>query len=402
MNPLYKKMLAALVAAALGSYGAVAQRLALVSATTVSGGPQVVRASGTAVYVGNFADATLKTYNVANPTAPVLTDTRTSVSIRPREMMLTGNTLYVLGYGIGSPTTDGTVTSFDLSTPTAPRSIGVLRTGNTGTPTLVGAGNGLVFLRGSSTAGVQVYDRNMTLVTSLGLIPQAISFNGTLAYFANSSSTTVYDFSTPSTPVLVATLPVKIDEVKGNRGYSLNSTFSTLSVYDVSAPLAPLLLGSVSISNGGRLLAAGTTAVFTAGPDPGIGTGQPLRAFDVSTPTNPTLQGSANLSISDLAAEGPYAYTVSGVTSLLSIYVLNAGPTAVRKASTAVLDLFPNPAQGLVTLKTSATTAIVYDLAGRQCLTAPLSATGQLDVRRLAAGYYVVQAGAARHHLTIQ
>ena len=396
---MLRQILSIVFSALAATHPAVAQSLTRVANLTVNGSPLGIANRGNTAYLTNFGDNTFQAYNVANSASPALLSTNTTNSTRVRSVVIGGTTAYVLCFGIGT-TTSSELRAIDVSVPTAPV-LGPLITLSQ-YPVYIAASSTRVCVASGLTPTLQVYDSNLTLLSTVSTTSVAdnVTVTGTTAYLQRGSQLDIYDLSIPGAPVRQTTITGSIGAVSGTLAYGLSG--NTLTVYDVSNSLNPVFRGSAT-TNGGTLLAASGATVFTTGFYAGGSTSM-LQAFDASNPVAPVLRAtaSAGSTAAALAASGNTAYLVNGYT--LQVYTLTGTTTATSSAVGFNGELYPSPAHTTVTFTQMPTASpiSIYDQLGRLCLSTVLPASGIVNISALPAGCYVVRMGEIIRRLTVE
>jgi len=159
--------------------------------------------------------------------------------------------------------------------------------------------------------------------TVLPGVPAEVAVVGNYAYVAASDMLIVVDVSLPSSPTVVASLPVTAQIVAASVGYvyiDWPSNYGGIQVVDVSTPTAPTIVGRRQIlSQYNRWVAQGGMVYgVTAGYSGGS-----FHAIDVSTPTAPSFAGGLDIpgNATGVAVHGDYAYVAGPTAGLLVIDV---------------------------------------------------------------------------------
>ncbi|MBH8569836.1 T9SS type A sorting domain-containing protein [Microvirga sp. STS02] len=378
---------------------APAQTLTRVTNTTVTGIPNGISISGTKAYVSDFGGGTLQVYSIANPLAPVLLGSCSA--IRPRALAAADTMAYILGFGLGQVTTSY-LTALYVSNPATPAAGRVVLFGEP--PIYIGASRSLVCAASTIGGTVRVFDSLLNQLSSFTASATAVVLNGTALYLNFYGTTTVYDLSNPAAPVRVRVVNGPINVVNGNRACGL---YGSLYSYDVSSPLNPVLLGTASLASGYGLLAMTGTTAYTCESYSGMGSNNlPMKAFAISQASAPVLQATtaASASATAIAASGNYVFLVNQFGSLFQVYALSGTGTGTRSSQQNTMGIYPNPAHAALTMTppNPAAPVEVYDLAGRVCLTARVSAGIPLDISHLPAGMYVVRNGSVTQPLVVE
>lgn len=386
--------------------------------------------SNTTAYVLTAAAGVqhLLTYDVSNAAAPQLLSSLVldTGGVPARHAVVNGTMLYVSTFPrLNTYPSSPAILTIDVSNPSRP----VVRS-NTylvgGTDLFLAARGNYLYAVLDQVPTLYIYEgipdgitlSSMNLPYSLsGLV--GLSINGTTGYvqYANPAFSTL-DLTVPKRPVSSpGTTPGTIMATNGTRAYGLQQpTYAasvpsnTLYIYDTSSPLAPTLVRSLPGTFGTRV-AAGEQCVFTIGAtSPFVAavasSSVPLRGYYLPAgAASAALEAVAvtTQGANDLAVVGTKAYVLTDTN--LAIYTFPSTVTATRgPAALAPLPLYPNPAHGLLTLPKLAAGTLVslYDVTGRCCLQAPLSASRSLDISALPAGLYQVRAADASSKLLVE
>jgi hypothetical protein len=367
------------------------------------------------LYTANFGSSSLGIYDVRQPTKPQ----RVSVlagPARPRRVVVSGSTVYLACYAIGSPIT-GDVQAVDVSNATAP--VELKRVTLPGGPLGIDASNSLVCV--VSPAGqLYVFDKALTQLGTVA-VPGAwyVALSGTYAYVMTINSLDTeyklltYDLRVPATPTLLNTITLQKPSpaLGGDRLLLYNNTLyvpQTGEVFSLANPAAPVRqtlftdrLRSVQgfTAYGLGLNAAGKSTVLV---------------YDVHTPTAPVLAAStvstAPSPFDSITGVGEYVYALAYSGDYLYVYkntssVLSTSPSAPQETG-----LYPNPsAQEQVSLRlpaaTQAQSVRLYNACGqlvREQVLARGSTQATLNLANLAPGLYVVHCGEATYKLVRQ
>ena len=199
----------------------------------------------------------------------------------------------------------------------------------------------------------------------------AVASDATRVCMGNGALLEIYDTTSPTLPVLLGeyTFPavVRKVELEGNIAFVLSGQYSAnnenLSLIDISVPSTPVLLGSLSaqyrytdfdvfgdhiyVIHGGAQIqivnASDPNNPFVEGTYSGVGLGWPrgidvvgdyayvanyfagLTIIDVGDPANPTFLGNADITVTDVAVIGQYAF----LSAIQSLHVFDVSdPTA--------------------------------------------------------------------------
>jgi hypothetical protein len=358
-------------------------------------------------------DRKLSTYDMSQPTNPVLLSAIAINTEYPRAVMLAGTRAYTYGVGLGNAASS-TLASFDVSKPNAPVSVGV-KSLTIPYPT-IGVTDALVCIAGlpynGTSFALDVYDSNLILKGSLrpAVTGDNIVMSGTTAYISDVGTNdayihqgTILNLANPAVPVNAGSFLGNIGAVSGTLAFGLQN--KTLMVYDISNPLQPVLKGTVA-TNGGDKIAASGNRVYTTGPPFGNATSaRYLQAFDVSNPAAPVLLATASSesTASYMAANGNTAYLVDGANHTLKVYTLSGAPLAAAASRNNAQSIFPNPAHGTLTVAHAAANApvTIFDSLGKVCLETTLPITNKLDISALPSGLYTARVGNISYHLAV-
>lgn len=375
--------------------------------------PMSVAARNSTLFVVG-ADRKLSTFNMSQPTSPVLLSSIAINTEYPRTVMVAGDKAYTYGVGLGNATSS-TLAAFNISQPSAPTSTSS-KTLTSPYPS-IGVTDALVCVSGLPSGGsppvFEVYDSNLTLKGSLSKVATGnnVQVSGTTAYVSDVGTNdafihygTIYNLANPSLPVNVGSFLGNIGAISGTLAFGVQN--KTLLVYDISNPLQPVLKGSVAM-NGGDQLAASGNRVYTTGSYPPSGTSaRYLQAFDVSNPAAPVLLATASAeSMShSIAANGNTVYLIDGAERTLKVYTLSGAPLAAATALGNTQSIFPNPAHGAFTVAHAAANApvTIFDSLGNVCLQTTLPSTNKLDISTLPCGLYTARVGAANYRLAVE
>lgn len=375
--------------------------------------PLSVAARNNIVFVVG-GDRKLSTYDMSQPTNPVLLSAIAINTEYPRSVMVAGNRAYTYGVGLGNAASS-TLASFDVSKPSAPVSVG-LKSLTIPYPT-IGVTDALVCIAGLPYGGasfaLDVYDSNLILKGSLrpAVTGNNIVLSGTTAYISDVGTNdayihqgTILNLANPAVPVNAGSFLGNIGAVSGTLAFGLQN--KTLMVYDISNPLQPVLKGTVA-TNGGDRIAASGNRVYTSGPPFGNGTSaRYLQAFDVSNPAAPVLLATASSesTASYMAANGNTAYLIDGANYTLKVYTLSGAPLAATASLTNAQSIFPNPAHGTLTVAHAVANApvTIFDALGKVCLQTTLPITNKLDISALPCGLYTARVGDANYRLAVE
>jgi hypothetical protein len=370
----------------------------------------VAARNNTVLVVGG--DRKLSTYDMSQPTNPVLLSAIAINTEYPRAVMVAGTRAYTYGVGLGNAASS-TLASFDVSKPSAPVSVGVKNL-TIPYPT-IGVTDALVCVAGlpynGTSFALDVYDSNLILKGSLrpAVTGDDIVMSGTTAYISDVGTNdtyihqgTILNLANPAVPVNAGSFLGNIGAISGTLAFGLQN--KTLMVYDISNPLQPVLKGTVA-TNGGDRIAASGNRVYTTGPYFRTGTSaRYLQAFDVSNPAAPVLLATASTEStgSYIAANGNTVYLAGG-ESTLRVYTLSGAPLAAAASRNNTQSIFPNPAHGAITVAHAAANApvTIFDSLGKVCLETTLPLTNKLDISALPSGLYTARVGNISYHLAV-
>jgi hypothetical protein len=238
-----------------------------------------------------------------------------------------------------------TLQVFDVSTPSAPVSVGSAGTGSA--PYFVAVAGRYAYVVNVYGNTLQIFDVSApsapVMVGSVGTgsQPQNVAVAGRYAYVVNVISGTlqVFDVSTPSAPVMVGSVSAgnapKSVAVAGRYAYVVSeSSPYSLHVFDVSNPSAPVSVGSVATGSApGSVVVAGRYA-YVANAQ-----GNTLQVFDVSSPSAPVSVGSVGTGgypIS-IAVAGRYAY-VANYSTPSTLQVFDFGGAYIQQFEAGAME----------------------------------------------------------------
>lgn len=185
---------------------------------------------------------------------------------------------------------------FDISNLSAPTLISTVDTPGFCTSIWIDGNTAYV---GDNTAGVRIYDvTNPSAVTFTGSYDTAggvkyVTVVGTTAYVADNNALVILNVSNKATPTLLSTTAIQTSlhvSVQGGIAY-VSAGVSGTKVFNVSSPSSPALIATIPMTTGnfgGATVATATASnrLYTA-----CGLGG-VAAYDVSNPSVPILLGS--------------------------------------------------------------------------------------------------------------
>lgn len=284
------------------------------SLTTGFSGPRSVAVSGNYAYVANYYSDTLTVVDISNPASPTIAGSvidSTQLDM-PQGVVVSGNYAFVAARYY--------LTVVDISTPTAPVIVGTLNSTSVGTGNNMKVSGNLLYINGGFSTGTSIVD--ISTPTSPTFVRTGISWGhygldvaGTVMYTSSSSGSTpflTWNVSTPSSPALMdqAGYTGSLEypqNVVGSGNYAFVSVRGTKSVnvYDFSTPTSPSLVAvhteSSRFTNLGRIEIAGN---YLYAPAPGY-----LTILDISNPASPSFVGALN---NGTQLPSPYSVKVSG------------------------------------------------------------------------------------------
>jgi hypothetical protein len=291
--------------------------------------PYSIALSGRYVYAVDLVASTLQIIDVSTPSAPASVGLLGTI-VNPSSVAVAGSYAYVVNVG-------GTLQIIDISKPSSPVSLGSFNAGMNGPCSVAVSGRYAYMVNNYYPFYLQIVD--VSIPTSpanaswanlyFGYNYNAVSVAGRYAYLANVNGLDIYDVGTPSS------VPVRVGScsasslgglvVSGRYVYGTGGGY--LRVFDVSNPSAPIIAGLVS-GAGSSIAVAGRYA-YTMDNQ--------LQIFDVSNPQAPIRLGSLNTggNLHSIVVSGRYAYVVNvNGTNLLQIYDLGGAYIQQLEAGT--------------------------------------------------------------------
>ncbi len=278
---------------------------------------------GRYLYITNSTAATLSIVDVTNPSTPVLIST-TSVSAGPAVVKVVGR------YAFVSYSSTNSLTIIDISNPKTPAVI--TTTSMTSGPIAV-SGRHVYSVNGTlsrlTVTDVTNPSAPFSAATLSGLAASQtdIFIQGTYVYFTNSTgkSLSIVDVSNPTVPVSVGSASLNASPlgvyVSGRYAYTANSTSNTISVIDVSNPASPTQVGTTTVGAGPERIFVSGRYAFTADA-----TSNTVSVVDVSNPSSPTLVKTFSVSANggtqprSIFVAGRYLYVGHSSNTNFSIY----------------------------------------------------------------------------------
>jgi hypothetical protein len=375
--------------------------------------PLSVAARNNTVFVVG-GDRKLSTYDMSQPTNPVLLSAIAINTEYPRTVMVASTRAYTYGVGLGNASSS-TLAAFDISKLNASVSVGAKSL--TIPYPAIGVTDALVCVYGRPYGGnssvLEVYDSNLILKGSLQAVATGdnLVMSGTTVYISDVGTNdsyihygTIFNLANPALPVSAGSFLGNIGAISGTLAFGLQN--KTLMVYDISNPLQPVLKGSVATNGGDQIVASGNR-VYTTGLYPPSGTSaRYLQAFDVSNPAAPVLLATASSesTASYMAANGNTAYLIDGANHTLKVYTLSGAPLAAAASRNNAQSIFPNPAHGTITVAHAAANApvTIFDSLGKVCLQTTLPITNKLDISALPSGLYTARVSNTTYRLAVE
>ena len=318
-------------------------------------GPATIGFYSNHAFVINYSSNTLQSFNVADPSTPLLTGS-VSAMTSPLGLAIDSNYAYVCGGA-------NTFRAYDISNVNQPALAGSVST--LGFEDAVAINYPYAYVTSRATDKVRVYSiasvGNIYLMSlvSTSDSPNEIIIADGYAYvvcevgnavdiFSVSGGVPVYvgSFSTDAGPRSVA--------VSGSYAYVVNSSANTLQIFDISNPAAATLAGSIACNTAPFTVAVDGNYCFVAAQ-----TNDQLHTFDVRDPTAPALIGLivASSAPQYLSVRDHLLYLVGGSNTLKTYLFFDNSVT-------------PG-------------TATLGDIVESECLQSGLLTAGDLDVTEL-------------------
>jgi hypothetical protein len=280
------------------------------------------------------------------PTVPSSAIGSVGTGTYPYSVAVAGRYAYVVNNGAS------TLQIIDVSTPSAPISVGSVSTGTSvsvavaGRYAYVAEGNGLQIIDVSNPSAPVVIGSAGSGASGYA---QSIAVAGRYAYVLFSTGTNfgtlqVFDVSAPSEPLSVGMMNMGNNPtclaVAGRYAYvssAIGSANGALQILDVGNPSAPVSVG-VAYTGGIAIsvAVAGRYAYMGSIPSPqGFGGAESLSIIDVSNPSVPGLVGSVGTGSDPIsvAVAGRYAYVVNNGSSTLQVFDVSKPSAPVSVAS---------------------------------------------------------------------
>jgi len=317
--------------------------------------------SGNSLYV--LSGSLLLIYNISNPASVSLTST-TSIGDVGFQIAVSGNYAYItqaIGdklviYNISNPASPTLVNTGGTSIPADPQAVAV-----SGNYAIVSAFNsGLLYVYDISTPTNPVLLNGGT--TNIGSSASAIRIVGNYAYVLT-DRILIYDISTPATPTLInpASTAIGISPsnmaVSGNYLYVIDNGDNKLRIYDIANPVLPVLknAGGTAVGNGGIDIAISGIYAYVAN-----NTSNDFSIIDISDPTIPIIKTAGNTATGNqllcIAAAGNYVYTGTYGGSQMKVF-------NVACASTTSTSIAFDPGTGTISAQPVTWTASANNIA---------------------------------------
>lgn len=294
--------------------------------------------SGNNLYVLSYSS--LLIYNISNPASVSLTST-TSIGDVGFQIAVSGNYAYITQpiddklviYNISNPASPTLVNTGGTSIPADPQAVAV-----SGNYAVASAFNsGLLYVYDISAPANPVLLNGGT--TNIGSSASAIRIVGNYAYVLT-DRILIYDISVPSTPTLINPAATAIGvspsnmAVSGNYLYVTDNGDNKLRIYDISNPVLPVLknVGGTAVGNGGIDIAISGIYAYVAN-----NTTNDFSIIDISDPTIPVIKTTGNTATGNqllcIAAAGNYVYT--GTYGGTQVKVFNVACASAASTSIA-------------------------------------------------------------------
>ncbi|MBI4598265.1 MAG: putative Ig domain-containing protein [Candidatus Omnitrophica bacterium] len=300
--------------------------------------PRSIAVSGDYAYVASRSNNTLVIYDIADP-AKFLKVSATPTCFDGTQVVLDGSRLFLVCNN------NGVTDIFDVSSPIAPKKLGVVNTFSRGNPVA------------AKVVGSYLYVADMNYLTD----------QGTLLMFL------VYDVSKPATPVLVGTvqkpsptIAMALD-VSGNYAYVYASTYSikdnrvypALFVIDIANPRAPVIRSIFEVGTYGPF------GVQVRGSRAYVVDGKALFVVDIANPLALRLLASLPTTSTSLFLLEPHLYTLTA-ESTVEVFDIS-----IASAPRLITSITLPPIQGSAVLSITLPSARVFT-AGWGSITAAL------------------------------
>ncbi|MGI4870158.1 MAG: hypothetical protein ACRYFX_03150 [Janthinobacterium lividum] len=294
-----------------------------------NGSTQDVAVVGTTAYVLTAGTSSLKIYNVASPSGPVLLSTL-ALGGAPLAVAVNGSMAYIANGSVNL------MQVVNVANPSAPSLVGSASTGSSGEPRGIAVNGTTVCVANRYGNALQVFD--VTTPSSPSLVgsatcssPWRVAMSGNTAYVAclGSNSMQIVDVTTPSSPSLLGSVGIggiQHVAVSGTIIYAVG-TSNIFSVINVANSSAPVIVGSVSAGSGSSFREVAVSGSIAYAADRGTNS---LGVFNVANPSAPALLGTVSSPTPEgVAASGTTAYIISnqGGSTGLQIFPSPLGRT---------------------------------------------------------------------------
>ncbi|HLB95304.1 MAG TPA: hypothetical protein VJK26_00125, partial [Patescibacteria group bacterium] len=325
---------AAMITADVSNPAAPQQRGTLATSTASD-----VVISGSYAFVADAgAGGGLVVANIANPSLP---QKLTTLVARGNLVGLTLAGSYLYGVDSSGLTTNNGLEVFDISSPSAPRSVGFLaltgflraRLVLSGSTALVASGqNGLATVNVATPASPQLI-ANLLKVDRVGAVATSGSYLYAANFFGLLTNLWIFNISQANSPVHVATMnlgSVNDLTIEGNYLYAADG--NTLKIINIQNPSQPVQVSSLNLPDYASGLAVTGGKAYIADSLAG------LVIVNVSNPSAPTISGQTDTPgyAFGVAVSGSIAILADGTGGIRSIDVTDSSaPRLLGSLSTA-------------------------------------------------------------------